>query len=1330
MKKFFFVFLVFLILFGCLYNPNQNVKSVGCCNQAELDFYTCKKGNLVENTKDLYNLIDCGEYNGIACKYFNSTSEEILDANKQTIKKPNGLPINPNDCSKNCNFDQVNCTNQDDANTCYSLTNKKITYPICVNNSALDCINNNCKVFACGEKSMTAKKVIGSFEIDKLKSTYENAKSSVFLGEKEGLVGKVCELRYLNASTNRLLKNKNWLVNNLRLGILGSFSDYEVAKFYFPPSDNFCIENPDALVDRFTNYLTKDVVLTFNLNTKKVERIDDFGFIRKPPLDSNPKAPLNFCKQNATHYYCANQPDIAFPISYQFAKDLCFILCSKKYSDQENVYLNLLSLNVTPKTSLNIPSIIHYTLDFNSYYKYLNLLYPDDTSSDYYRKEGEKGLGPEGAKVFECISDSDCLSSKCIKNVYFRGKCFKKADNSSVSCSCNVFKSCKDAFDCSVYIDQSIEYEQCIANYIWCQNNYGDYGPVVMCNYNPTTYDLYTYSDLGQSYILNFYGKKDRISVWGNQSFDDVWGVYDFMEFNKYKKPNLEEQQIEFAVVMKKIKKYGCVDEKKKEINPPPCPSGFTFYEINKKCVNASGSQVDPLLCPDGSNPQEWTVWIDNSLDMYNSELLSNFKHDNLRWYWKEAFAMVPNLMTVSSSINPKRAVIITSRNVTFEDLKKKFPLIQACNMKSTSDISQFNSDEFDILEISFKNIPLKNHSDIEKYVSPIYYFSGWKVKQKDFYALFDKTWVIKSYGDCQIDNALNVLKTKSYGVCQSCGTILSLAYQKVDQLITTDGAVYSYCPAGCVVLDDDRYCVCNNKLIAINKPFFVVGKYITLSSTIPELSYLLSKIDYYQKNNIIPILDLTNYSYVLPASMISYEFRVQDLENAEYFCIAGTYTCDQSPSEETDPNGEIVLSYKCKCNFKSDDDLLLSSLNKNHNAIILIADYLPPAKSPIDSKSKIQNISNLCKDCLIALEYKDILIINDSTKTLDYYNQTLNQSIYIFSSNKLKLPSEDMIGYPPDQADLASISDLDIIVLNIDLSTSKKEDYQQSIKKAIDFSRYVLAQSGKPTIWKLRFKNSAGAYLDPVFFDTLFRNQIDLTLSGVIGILIPSLFDKDENILSNPYFIKFQPTFISVQNGSLSLTDIFIENDVTKINAINDTCLSTCLECPPTLKVFGACKSECLDGNICPEGYSCKENCISKSYCESNLCEANFASKKLTCYVLNSSSKGQIEKLTFNSFNSVYYHPDAEKIFASITPKCCLKETNSKQKNTYYSYYSSPSLSYNIESAIFPHFGSNDTNCGKISKRFEPNSQDVCLPENQMQDYTFSNKLYYCFFE
>lgn len=247
---------IFLFMAGCT-DPNENLTFSRCCDHSD-DVYTCTAqvdpdtGQIIYDTNGISQLIGCGP-----CTHISRDGKvyagSVAPANE----------IEPTLCENNCNFLMADCSD-DENNTCFWVNGSSVTNlsvgSLCAKAIADPCIKNRCTAMMCGEEVPDTQPTMDSGSLNSLSGSDENKQNSykkeAESGSNKGLIGKVCRLEPLNKKNSRLLTSKNWFVNTLRLGVQGSFSDYDRLRYYLPPTDFYCTSNnPNAVVDRFTAYL-------------------------------------------------------------------------------------------------------------------------------------------------------------------------------------------------------------------------------------------------------------------------------------------------------------------------------------------------------------------------------------------------------------------------------------------------------------------------------------------------------------------------------------------------------------------------------------------------------------------------------------------------------------------------------------------------------------------------------------------------------------------------------------------------------------------------------------------------------------------------------------------------------------------------------------------------------------------------------------------------------------------------------------------------------------------------------------------------------------------
>ena len=131
--------------------------------------------------------------------------------------------------------------------------------PVCVDSTPASCINNKCTAMMCGYSGLKPGPPPGSSDWNA--SSPNAATNTVAKKDVEvpniNLQGTSCTFQTMNQGLSNKVQNAKgslW-VNSFRFGVGQSFSDYEQARNFFPPSDAFCSTSPTGYIDRFTNYI-------------------------------------------------------------------------------------------------------------------------------------------------------------------------------------------------------------------------------------------------------------------------------------------------------------------------------------------------------------------------------------------------------------------------------------------------------------------------------------------------------------------------------------------------------------------------------------------------------------------------------------------------------------------------------------------------------------------------------------------------------------------------------------------------------------------------------------------------------------------------------------------------------------------------------------------------------------------------------------------------------------------------------------------------------------------------------------------------------------------
>ncbi len=377
MKKLLAVFILAFLFSGCL----TPVQKLGCC--------------VKENVTA-----------GQGCVLLNMTDWEFYDYTSDTMGDCDDPDQN---LSGLCNV---------------SIDGEYYLIPICTDDTLTECLMPDCKVMVCGDFVFTPAVAPGF-------SGIEDASTSVppNVGDAKAQMFYKAQCRFLDMDEKlrRIMKNSNSLINVFRMGVGGSFDEYDQYKYLFPLSDEFCgltSTFSGAGVDRYMNYLqpSYESFLPGDMGT------DCLGEGDIPP-------PFEFTDPStATKKYTTTIGADGDTISYEWSP---LYVDSGSYAYK--YYATLVKMS-TPKYdgecsyytfNVNDGAGLHKELDKPFYKRMLSIVY-----SDYIY-----GLVP-GAETtrapFECTGGSgDCYSGFCDVQFYNRGV-LVDVNGDEVIADCNV----------------------------------------------------------------------------------------------------------------------------------------------------------------------------------------------------------------------------------------------------------------------------------------------------------------------------------------------------------------------------------------------------------------------------------------------------------------------------------------------------------------------------------------------------------------------------------------------------------------------------------------------------------------------------------------------------------------------------------------------------------------------------------------------------------------------------------------------------------------------------------------------------------------------------
>lgn len=1303
----------------------------------------------------------------------------------------------PSECNGWANSD---CTNADGYNVCYNLSNspKTVMVPICPQFEAGECVLGDCKAMVCSKARKQVSVPPTQSDIDP--ETIPPGVASMRAG---GLIGKYCRFTPLDAKTTKLLKQeKDAIVNTLRLGIAGDFSDYDRARFYFPISDYWGAQlSRDAVVDRFVRYLGSTTVGTCTLTCPTPPGITHFGFTQaqcdaeaalnptctknwqldgaSPPLCEPRDASDVVTTTQNVKWTCALTPgtptsnDVDYVIddyggSDELAQLACMFECRGTLTCSQNQDLIVGNANISAPTATGANAIpprqfvdIGRLDQFGSPWSgnagtgYGQQLYSSYKGTPS-RFTDPAQPGPLGGYDYECSSGKDCYSGICNKDIYQRTACLLPNGQTgpngeilydSTDCQCAMVNACEQWFtNCGLNPPDSPASDGCtLAKDICNAAKLGGQGKMILCHHDPTWKGRENWGRLAAPLIPPYSPTQDFMSIDYSYYKDNQNIVervfystvrpsmqYDDWEtkWDDYFRLNYPGEMVKFArymplggstAISSGLPASACT--------PPACA-----------CINSASGEIegfsDQSLCENnghlwkkryggGDSPSNVDHGYQNYLTAFrNAPEWQAITYGTTDSPFSTTNAVEGGAFVFASPGYRSNDYVAPGRNVpqdttlwtgTKEELMATFPIIAACNIP-----------ESDIVEVD----PMT----YGYYGTPRAYAPGAIDDGRGGKISPKKTWRIRSFGDCAIDqNGWPIVRT--YGVCEP-RTFLTMAYQKVkDSYATGFPAAYSqftdheyssagYCPKADCTLEGNM-CKCPSYYGANLVPKF--GDQAV--HTNPELSYLADSVARLQADSVIPVLDIKDYSYdnVPPASFPAPIFY--DINTCKYDTgSAGRNVCVEKATQAIQPdlancqNNDPDYEYMQVCTMPDVPDQLLYFLSQNHSAAILLVDSLDAANAA-RAKMRVANVSQQCPDCMIALDYPAAIP----------YSQLANLQSDIDALNAT-LEAVTGVGDGWTVADkingltyTSGLSSVDIIILRIDLGhTATAPDFALAINRTAELARHVLHHTGWATVVILQQDayGLAGDFEKAGLYYNLTLKGSALAKAGVVGVLLPPLNvtggagtplgDQYPRMVEINRGDTYQnaPVFCAAQEGTQGFVRPKIISATIRIPT-KDAC--ACSPCTKEESELGLCDATCLDGKLCGDGsksvgVKCAPLCSRAAQCTQ--CST------LTCVRAQSTPSGldfsQLLGITVND-NDVY----GPQIGSMATP-CCIQANISTTPGltirANVTYKTEFRVQTSTDLAIFPKFANNETDCSYLPEAADT-SGAVCMPNQPLID-------------
>lgn len=285
-----------------------------------------------------------------------------------------------------------------------SIDGEGIFIPICTEDQIVPCVNGNCTAFVCGDFKYQPR-IAPTF------TSVEDAEGDVPPDNEEkestNFYNAQCRFLPMDATLRQIMKNSKSQINVFRIGVGGSFDEYDQYRNFFPISDKFCSTNPNGKVDRFMNYLSWE--------GGKADEFDPINQMENICIDdSNIPGPLLFTEDYEERDSTAPISNGDIDIEYN-----TIVPDKSNYKYSHYAVVDLES---------------NYHSGNGGYYSYENPFVNQENiykkiDKEFYRKElsiaHQQTIYGEDGKTrapFECsLSEFDCYSGSCDTSIYNRG---------------------------------------------------------------------------------------------------------------------------------------------------------------------------------------------------------------------------------------------------------------------------------------------------------------------------------------------------------------------------------------------------------------------------------------------------------------------------------------------------------------------------------------------------------------------------------------------------------------------------------------------------------------------------------------------------------------------------------------------------------------------------------------------------------------------------------------------------------------------------------------------------------------------------------------------
>ncbi len=357
--------MILLVFAGCL----APVEKLGCC----------QKENISEG-----------------CVLYNTSDFTSIDMTGQTVAQSCDNP--DMDTEGYCNV---------------SVNNNYRLIPICTQEDIVECVDPGCTAMVCGDfsyKPRISPVVTDDEDLSSATPTDSDDSATIQFYKSQ------CRFLPMDVDLRQIMKNSKSSINVFRVGIGGSFDEYDQYRYYFPMADEFCSAaisgGFSGTVDRYMNYLDLADKSVFDPDEITENCFDDDS-VQGP-------------------YMNQESPALNLPGYYGL-----FTISTVEPEKNNYKFVHFINYDFTPVWTQDLLKGAGYQyipgfINGHSLYK--------EIDKDFYKRELSiahassiydiDGTGSTRAP-FECsMSENNCLSGSCNSDFYNRGV-FVDADNNN-----------------------------------------------------------------------------------------------------------------------------------------------------------------------------------------------------------------------------------------------------------------------------------------------------------------------------------------------------------------------------------------------------------------------------------------------------------------------------------------------------------------------------------------------------------------------------------------------------------------------------------------------------------------------------------------------------------------------------------------------------------------------------------------------------------------------------------------------------------------------------------------------------------------------------------